>query len=70
MSNQVDPYEADKPGFVLKPCPFCGSKAIQKAPRQNWPVTTLCLDCCAEGPQKLTGREADTAWNQRAEETP
>lgn len=70
MSNQVDPYDADKPWFVLKPCPFCGSSDIQKAARRDFPVFTECRQCYTTGPAKLTGREADTAWNQRAEVKP
>lgn len=70
MSEPIDPYIADKPGFVLKPCPFCGSDKIQKARRMGFPVATLCLQCCAEGPQRLTGREADIAWNNRNEAKP
>jgi len=67
MSNPIDPFEADKPGYVLKPCPFCGSSNIQKAARRDFPVWTECLECRTTGPAKLTGREADTAWNQRSE---
>lgn len=63
--EKPDPYLADKPGFVLKPCPFCNSRDIEKAPRRDFPVATQCRGCGAEGPAKLTGREADTAWNNR-----
>lgn len=65
MSNPIDPYEADKHGYVLKTCPFCGSDKIVKALRIGFPVATSCEHCRAEGPSKLTGREADTAWNKR-----
>ena len=62
MSEDIHP---DDPGFMLKPCPFCGSTSIVKGRRIGWPVATQCGDCGAEGPVKLTGREADAAWNKR-----
>ena len=70
MSEPIDPYLADKPGFVLKPCPFCGSDKVLKAFRIGFPVSTQCQDCYTSGPLKLTGREADTAWNIRADVKP
>jgi len=65
-----DPNLADKPGYVLKPCPFCGSVEIERALRMGWPVQTGCKSCGACGPFKLTGCEADTAWNERVEVKP
>lgn len=69
MSENVtnDPFLADQPGFVLKRCPFCGCNAPHKALRIGFPVQVLCPSCGALGPEKLTGREADVAWNVRAE---
>ncbi len=55
----------DDPGFKFRPCPFCGSSDIVKAPRFGIGVTTSCRDCEAEGPIRITGREADAAWNKR-----
>ena len=67
MSNPVDPHAADKLGFVLKPCPFCGRRVLKKASRVGLFVSTRCLYCGATGPERITGREADRDWNQRAE---
>lgn len=55
----------DDPEFKLRPCPFCGSSRIQRARRIGFPVSTFCGDCQADGSSKLTGREADAAWNKR-----
>lgn len=49
----------------LNPCPFCGSTSIRAALRLGCPVAAQCSDCGATGPDKLTGREADQAWNDR-----
>lgn len=51
----------------LLPCPFCGQKTILNSSRIGFPVATACGQCRAEGPLKLTGIEADEAWNIRAE---
>lgn len=45
------------------PCRFCGSSDVLRAPRIGYPVSTTCHNCGASGPQKLTGRGADAAWN-------
>lgn len=50
---------------TLNPCPFCGSTNIHAALRIGCPVAAACADCGAAGPDKLTGREADQAWNDR-----
>lgn len=46
----------------LKPCPFCGSKAIEgpKYP-QVW-----CSDCKADGPIAPTREQTYAHWNRRA----
>jgi Lar family restriction alleviation protein len=67
VSEEIHP---DDPRFVLRPCPFCGSSNISKARRIDYPVWTQCLSCDACGPLKLTGREADAAWNVRKEAKP
>lgn len=59
MSNPTNPGE-------LKACPFCGSDGISNAERIGFPVEACCTTCRAQGPSKLTGREADEAWNTRA----
>lgn len=50
----------------LHPCPFCGSTDLHPAPRIGYPVRVECNRCFAIGPQKLTAREAEQAWNERA----
>jgi hypothetical protein len=54
----------------LRPCPFCGHDAIKPARRHGFPVQAECLNCGAEGPSKLTAREADQAWNGLQEWSP
>ena len=49
----------------MKPCPFCGSNDIEPARRIDCPVSGRCRACGAKGPSKLTGREADAAWDDR-----
>ena len=50
---------------VLKPCPFCGSKAILAKPyTRTWIV---CADCLAETSTYTTIEEAIEAWNRRAD---
>lgn len=53
----------------LKPCPFCGGKAISAAQMQGSPAIAVCitLGCAAEIPAR-TEAEAITAWNTRASE--
>lgn len=50
----------------LHPCPFCGSTDLHPAPRIGYPVWVECNRCEATGPQKLTAREAEQGWNDRA----
>jgi Lar family restriction alleviation protein len=52
----------------LKTCPFCGEEDIQPAPRRDFPVASRCRECGAEGPEKLTGADANAAWNERKDE--
>jgi hypothetical protein len=54
----------------LRRCPFCWSDEIEPARRSGFPVQATCLNCGAEGPTKLTGREADIAWNGLREWSP
>lgn len=54
----------------LKPCPFCGGKAVLE--KMGYPHHVFCPDCSA----RITGRGFDTAgeedaikkWNKRAGE--
>ncbi len=46
----------------LKPCPFCGGKALCTNPT-TW--MAWCTKCGAVGPWKLTYQEAIEAWNGR-----
>lgn len=50
---------------TLNPCPFCGNTNIEPAPGMGFPVWVKCGQCECTGPSKLTGREADQAWNDR-----
>ena len=56
------PPLADAIGSVL-PCPFCGCNAPHPALRMGFPVSVWCPACGATGPERLTGPEADQAWN-------
>lgn len=64
-------------GIELKPCPFCGGRAIL----ESWPMTpfeqicipieekawygVFCNDCAASGPDDITKEDAIAAWNRR-----
>ena len=50
----------------LHPCPFCGCTEILPPLRIGCPVWATCNRCESTGPQKLTAREAEQAWNDRA----
>lgn len=57
----------------LKPCPFCGGKAIEiepdaKAPFEKMFWVIQCATCCANigGTHRRLNREA---WNRRVNET-
>jgi Lar family restriction alleviation protein len=46
----------------LKPCPFCGGKAIVT----NWGMWRgWCTECKATASDHLTEKEAIEAWNKR-----
>src|SRR5665647_1604781 len=51
-------------GSVIR-CPFCGCNAPHHALRIGFPVSVWCPACGATGPERLTGQEADEAWNTR-----
>ena len=58
---------------LLKPCPFCGGKAILKKPgRRSLSYWAKCAgEKCQVHPQtdyKYTPEEAIEAWNRRAHE--
>ena len=50
----------------LKPCPFCGSRALitSNLLEEYYIVCTACT-CCGPGPG--SEQEAIEAWNRRAE---
>ena len=58
----------------LKPCPFCGKKAIMKITQhipRGFDYTPQCTDasCCGRITKKWQDREvAEYAWNRRAED--
>lgn len=58
----------DRDEIELLPCPFCGG-AAKPALRIGFPVSASCSNCNAEGPSKLTAREANEAWNDRVDES-
>lgn len=56
--------------YELKPCPFCGGKAMIQQHRVNgddrftysW---VFCVDCLGQTRQYLSSRVAVEAWNRR-----
>lgn len=48
----------------MTPCPFCKSTDIAPADTIGFPVSAFCRSCHAEGPAKLTAKEANAAWEQ------
>lgn len=58
-----------KRGYILKPCPFCGSIDVQI--NNAWPHYVFCADCNAEVRSLLYAkegeREAVDRWNRREE---
>lgn len=48
----------------LKPCPFCGGKALNFS--GSLVTYVHCRSCRAEGPSKHGDDEAADAWNRRA----
>ena len=60
----------DKP--ELKPCPFCGGKAIFTSIETNYFATrcfVICDNCHASSKRCKNKEEAAEAWNRRAEQT-
>ena len=58
----------------LKPCPFCGGKAILSESHTVAGETfelcfVFCESCCAETSLHNTKQDAIEAWNSRAEPT-
>lgn len=51
----------------MKRCPFCDGTPMP-ASTVGFPVSAHCPNCLATGPEKLTGREADAAWDHRPAE--
>lgn len=54
-------------GLELARCPFCRCNAPHHAQKSGFPVEVWCPSCGARGPERLTAREADEAWNEREE---
>lgn len=44
-----------------RPCPFCNSERLIILQDENYWVA--CLNCCAEGPDGMNGKEAIARWN-------
>ena len=53
----------------LKPCPFCGGKAVVTAKLpyfgENETLSVMCKECNASSKHKRTEEEAIEAWNRR-----
>lgn len=49
----------------LKPCPFCGERAIQKNIGNYWPVSCRGKDCCAYQSGK-SPKDSRNLWNRRS----
>ena len=55
----------EDPEKALKPCPFCGGKAVLS----SWGMhRTWCVECKAKTEDFLLQRDAIEAWNRRAED--
>lgn len=48
-----------------QPCPFCGSANIGLQPCLGM-FYVVCVECSAEGPERLKDEDAIAAWNRRA----
>lgn len=48
----------------LKPCPFCGEKAVKLGGNVFW---VRCCECGAETATYTSTRQAEEAWNRRAD---
>lgn len=59
----------------LKPCPFCGGRAVITAEPEavvdtegrRWGYTVVCNRCCATSGLTYSPDKAREAWNRRAE---
>lgn len=54
----------------LKPCPFCGGKAISCSTGNIYTKEYFfvkCTKCGIESPSAINKKDAITAWNKRAE---
>lgn len=50
----------------LKPCPFCGCKALIVGERRYGVFVVACSQCTAEGPASIASkRDAAKFWNKR-----
>lgn len=49
----------------LKPCPFCGGKAVMIDDNFTQQIYVLCLQCCIKGLTGRTAQEAAAKWNTR-----
>ena len=53
----------------LKPCPFCGGKAILSEDKRTDVYSVFCNECYTETSLQCTEQEAIEAWNRRVEPT-
>ena len=51
----------------LKPCPFCGSKAVSAIDFVQYKYGVYCINCDACGPMAKTKQRAIDAWNKRSQ---
>lgn len=53
----------------LKPCPFCGGKAVISVDPDavRWKYYAECIRCCAMSGLTYTPQKAKEAWNRRAD---
>lgn len=50
---------------MIKPCPFCLSKAMLKTPNQG-PKYVACIACGVRGPLNMNEQAALESWNDRS----
>lgn len=75
VSNTDNRKAKDLEKIILKQCPFCGIKNgenedyyIQYDKEYNSNLVYMhCFKCHARGPKRHTEKEAEKAWNKRAE---
>ena len=53
----------------LKPCPFCGGKAILSEDKRTDVYSVFCNECYTETSLQCTEQEAIEAWNRRVQPT-